>query len=88
MDTKLIKAPRLRRVLRVLADGCWHSTRDIISAASVCAVNSAISELRSKGCHIDCRHAKAGGRRWVYRLAIETQQTQAGGGTLLGNCRI
>ena len=71
METRVIKAPRLRRVLRVLSDGGWHSTRDIVRLAGVCAVNSAVSELRQKGCSIDCRYATGGGRRWVYRLAIE-----------------
>ena len=67
MDTKLIRAPRLRRVLDLLSDGRWYSTRDIIGLAGICAVNSAVAELRAKGCHIDCRHV-TGGRRWVYRL--------------------
>ena len=79
MDTKLIRAPRLRRVLSVLADGRWHSTRDIISAASVCAVNSAVSELRAKGCTISCRQDSGTERgrrvrRWLYRLVTAARR--------------
>ena len=56
---------RLKRVASVLRDRKEHSTMDIIKAASVCAVNSIISELRANGWVIDCT------RRmdvWYYKL--------------------
>lgn len=39
-------SPRLQRVLACLADGQEHSTRDIVMAADVVAVDTAIRELR------------------------------------------
>jgi hypothetical protein len=45
---------RLRRVLAVLTDGRWHSTRDLMETAVVCAVNSIIHELRVNGYGIEC----------------------------------
>lgn len=46
---------RLQRLLQYLHDGIFHSTRDIIYGAHVCAVNSAICELRAQGCEIEHR---------------------------------
>ena len=46
---------RLRRVHRLLADGRWHSTWDIMAACRVVAVSTAISELRANGAAIACR---------------------------------
>jgi len=44
---KVKSSPRLRRVLEYLSrDDFWHSTRDIMSGANVCAVNTCITELR------------------------------------------
>ena len=62
---------RLQRTLRLLEDGAEHSTLDIVARAQVCAVNSAISELRANGHAIDCRQGAGpdGGRVWYYRLA-------------------
>ncbi len=63
------RSARLRRVLGVLADRRWHSTREIVRAADVCAVNSIMAELRANGYAVACRHVRAGGdRRWLYRL--------------------
>lgn len=62
---KLANSPRQQRVLRVLADGCEHSTQDIIRRANVCAVNSIVAELRANGVAIACRAEK---RIWYYRL--------------------
>ena len=39
-------SPRLQRILAILADGEYHSTRDISLGAEVYAVGSAIIELR------------------------------------------
>ena len=61
----LAHSKRLQRTLRVLCDGQEHSTRDLIRAADVCAVNSIISELRCNGIRVrSC--VKSG--IWFYRL--------------------
>jgi hypothetical protein len=62
---KISKSKRLQRTLRVLSDGQEHSTRDIIRAADVCAVNSVISEIRRNG--IPVRSCVKGGI-WFYRI--------------------
>lgn len=43
----IANSPRLQRVLGVLFDGEWHSTRTIIRRADVCAVNSCVAELKA-----------------------------------------
>ena len=62
---KLENSPRLRRVARFLADGEWHGTRDIMILADVCAVNSAITELRANGIEVESRCVGKG--RYQYR---------------------
>ena len=49
-----LTSARLQRVLAVLRDGRSHTTREIVRAARVCAVNSCIAELRANGCEITC----------------------------------
>ena len=62
----LEKSSRLQRVLKVLNDRKPHTTRDTIRRASVCAVNSIVSELRDNGIKIDCHRR---GDKWSYWLA-------------------
>lgn len=52
---KLANSERLQRLVNFLSDGSWHSTLEIVHGAKVCAVNSAISELRDpiNGLEID-----------------------------------
>ena len=57
---RIDNSARLRRVLDVLRDQAPHTTRDIIRAAGVCAVNSCIAELRANGYNISCRQAGRG----------------------------
>ena len=67
----LARSARLQRVHAVLADGHEHSTRAIVRAAHVCAVNSCVAELRAHGAEIACRHDRdpeTGARIFVYRL--------------------
>jgi len=60
---------RLRRVVRAMKDGRWHSTRDIMRRADVCAVNSCIAELRCNGAEIETDIRTVDGRRiWFYRM--------------------
>ena len=66
---RLDQSPRLQRVLATLADGQEHTTRDILKAAQVCAVNSTVAELRANGFRIVCRQeVTTDGRIWLYRL--------------------
>ena len=51
----LHRSARLQRVDAFLADGAEHSTREIIIACDVCAVNSVIAELRENGRRIETR---------------------------------
>lgn len=59
---------RLQRVLKLLEDGQWHSTLDVVIGAGVCAVNSCIAELRANGYAIACR--RVGRERFEYRLEV------------------
>jgi biotin operon repressor len=64
-SARLERSPRLQRVLALLSDGQSHSTRDIIARAHVCAVNSAVAELRDNGIPITCSRA---GKIFIYRI--------------------
>lgn len=50
---KLDKSPRLQRVLSCLRVSP-QTTRDLVFNADVCAVNTAIQELRMNGYNITC----------------------------------
>ena len=67
---RLKTSERLQRVAALLKDGQWHSTLDIVRRANVCAVNSAVSELRRNGLNIICQSASGDFDRriWCYRL--------------------
>lgn len=62
---RIDKSDRLKRVARLLGDGREYSTLEIVAYANVCAVNSAIAELRANGYDIACRRD---GSLWKYRL--------------------
>lgn len=51
----LAKSERLQRLYGVLKDRKWHTTREIIRAGDLCAINSAVAELRRNGYQIFCR---------------------------------
>lgn len=57
---KLENSPRLQRLLTLLQDGQRHSTMDIITKAKICAVNTAVSELRRNGYVIGQEQVKQG----------------------------
>ncbi len=63
---KFENSDRLKRVYRLLSDGRWHGTRDIMMRADVCAVNSAAAELRANGFDVATRCVGRG--RYEYRL--------------------
>lgn len=79
MHAAALDSPRLQRVLAVLRDGREHSTREIVLAADVCAVNSIVAELRTHGFDVRGRWAPlapaggGGGRVFLYRLAGEPE---------------
>lgn len=67
-SANLATSKRLQRLLSVLSDGKDHTTLDIIQTANICAVNSAVAELRDNGFRVDCR--KVSGNRYLYRLRV------------------
>lgn len=58
-----LTSPRLQRALAVLSDGQAHSTRSIVRAARVMAVNAVVAELRHHGAEIICRQRVVDGKR-------------------------
>ncbi len=66
---KIETSERLQRVLQVLQDGQWHSTLDIMKKTYLCAVGSAISELRANGIAVECRCVGQG--KYEYRMVGE-----------------
>lgn len=65
MHAASLTSDRLQRILRVLADGKAHTTRDIARKAHVCAINSCVAELRQHGAEIRCER-KLVGRDWRF----------------------
>lgn len=63
---RISKSARLQRVWNLLSTGGWHSTREIICKAHVCAVNSIAAELKANGKNIECQRR---GDVWYYRRA-------------------
>lgn len=63
---KIAESERLQRVHRLLADGAWHGTREIMRTADVCAVNTVVAELRSNGILIRTRCVGRG--RYEYMM--------------------
>lgn len=61
-----LNSDRLKRVLTVLQDGQPHGTFEIASKTQLCAVGSAVSELRANGIIVDCTHVGKG--RFEYQL--------------------
>ena len=66
-------SPTLQRLLRVLLDGEWHSTRDLSIRAECYSVGARIQELRDErnGCEITTAHVEAmQGQHgyWTYKL--------------------
>lgn len=69
---KLDRSPRLARVLDALrANPSGLTTMEIVRTAGVCAVNSAVDELRDpiNGFRISCEPVK--GQKGVYRYRLE-----------------
>lgn len=61
------------RILTMLADGQWHSRRELLQqdfagGGPGFTLHSRAAELRDRGYEVECRHA--GGRDWEYRLVV------------------
>lgn len=70
----LADSPRLKRALAALerAGTRGLTTRELIYAADICAVNTVVAELRANGIAVDCvyeYHTATGARVYRYRLA-------------------
>lgn len=59
---------RLQRVLGLLKDGGWHTSRAVAQAAHTVAPATCISELRHRGYKIKCVRT---GRKWQYQMEVE-----------------
>jgi hypothetical protein len=57
---KIETSERLQKVAAYLADQNPHTTREILIACDVCAVNSIVDELRENGFEIECKPVKRG----------------------------
>lgn len=69
---------RLQKVLAILSDKEWHSTYDIMQITQLCAVGSAISELRANGFIVDCRLGKEIDGDKYYEYQIQGAEAVAG----------
>jgi hypothetical protein len=64
-SARIEKSKRLQSVDKALASGTEMSTRELIQATGMCAINSIISELRDNGKDIRC-HRRGGA--WYYQM--------------------
>lgn len=68
---RLANSQRLQRTLRVLQEAKGDlSTLEIVLRADVCAVNSAIAELRANGAEIKCRQTVDANRQPVFLYTL------------------
>ncbi len=76
MHAAPLTSPRLQRVLKLLEDGCAHSTRDIVRRGKVMAVSAIISELRQHGAEINCAvEVKGDGQRLFFYTMTKAPKT-------------
>ena len=63
---------RLLAVLRVLADGLEHTTREIQEQAHTVATATCVAELRAAGYGVECKRTKGRNGRpvWVYWMPV------------------
>jgi hypothetical protein len=70
-----LKSARLKRVLKVLADGREHSSLELMMRAKTIAPGTCVSELRKNGAVIDCkRRQEPGGPVWYYKMTKGPRQ--------------
>ena len=68
---KLATSKRLQRLLKFLSDCKPHTTKEIFVGANICAVNTAVDELRENGFDIPCKFKEItedGSRIYEYQL--------------------
>lgn len=68
---QLETSPRLQRLLKFLSDGRARTTLEIIQQAQVCAVSTAIKELRMNGFEIECRPVRRGVYEYQMKLGVQ-----------------
>ena len=69
MHAATLSSPRLQRVLKLLADGRPHTTRDIARRTHVLAISAVVSELREHGAEIICERRMVGAQwRFFYTM--------------------
>jgi len=71
IHARTMESPQLKKLHAFLADGEWHSTRDIGEATGLQVVGTAVSELRRCGFNIKCIFVKSlesGGKVYAYKL--------------------
>lgn len=74
---RLATSPRLQRALRALKKARGRiSTRELIEAADICAVNSVIAELRANGADILCEQEAKDGQRKFYYTLLKAPETK------------
>lgn len=61
----LSKSDRLKKLLKCLSDRKWHSTLELMKRTSLCAIGSAMSELRANNIEIETRCVGQG--KYEYR---------------------
>jgi len=69
------KSVMLRRILEGMADGLFHSTREIANATGCCCVSSRIQELKANGYNVECAYSHTTedrNRVYKYRLLPPT----------------
>ena len=76
---KIENSERLQAVKAVLADGQWHTTRDIMLGANTVSPAACVAELRSNGLTVlsQCTRQPNGRNLWQYRLV--SKKEMAGG---------
>ena len=72
---KLATSERLQAVRAVLADGRWHTTRDIMLGANTVSPAACVAELRSNGLVVlsQCTRQSNGRNLWQYRLVSDKE---------------
>ena len=68
MNARKKDSPKLKRLAGILSTGNWQSTYALQVQSGLCAVSTAISELRTHGYDIDCRRK---GQKWEYKMIAE-----------------
>lgn len=78
MHAATLSSLRLQRVLKLLADGRPHTTRDIARRTHVLAISAVVSELREHGAEIICERRMVGAQwRFFYTMIKSPENSHA-----------